>query len=776
VRVSIGDVISRTLLPSAPHFDSYDLAFTKSGAAPVEQVDLENLTAEVELAPGEWTLVLSAYLGSGESKTKAAEGTKTVSVVSGTLIEVTVEIAFEALEGTGTLSWVIGNTSGIEPVSAIIILDPEAEGENITIDLLSDPGYTGTRLNLAAGAYTLTVRLEGSERQASRTEAVHIVKDQVTEVSWDFAESNFSVIPPNVTEVTIGGENAVSLNQGATHQFSATVQGDHLTNTSVTWALSGAEKAGTTINAGTGGLTIAEDESVDNELTVTATAAADPTKSASVTVTVINANTPSVTIAVDPPAVEVVKGGNRLFEAVVTTGGGASDGVAWSLAGKTSDFTTLVPQDNPKTALLTVGEDESAETLTVTATSTAEGFTDRTSSATVTVTVTEVVVPPGTARISLAVKDEGKSLAISGVPTGGITIAKSASGSVEASATLTVSAGEYECSWYVDGAQAATGNSITLNAASYTVGGHSVTLMAKKGGVLWSGEPIPFTVVDEVVAVTGVTVSGEGEVTLTETGMPAATITLNASVTPANAIQGVTWSVSTSSSAQTDASAYATISNGGVLTAIGAGTVYVYATTVGVNASSQTITSSPHTVVIKPYAAASAALWEWTAGDGWSSGTEINGKYVVGNSGTITVEGGTGYLSMGAARWSVGTNSTEGTTSSLFHGGGQFDFSSQKARVTVEYVDATVAEKKFMIYLNNNTTGGANSVHGSSSSSGCVLYSENVSNASGTITATIDPSKITSGKDALATSFLYFRCEGDIKVFKITHIKIEYID
>jgi uncharacterized repeat protein (TIGR02543 family) len=47
--------------------------------------------------------------------------------------------------------------------------------------------------------------------------------------------------------------------------------------------------------------------------------------------------------------------------------------------------------------------------------------------------------------------------------------------------------------WFVDGDLAGTGNSVTIDAADYTAGGHSLTLLITKGGVSWSKE-IAFTV------------------------------------------------------------------------------------------------------------------------------------------------------------------------------------------------------------------------------------------------------------------------------------------
>ena len=71
-----------------------------------------------------------------------------------------------------------------------------------------------------------------------------------------------------------------------------------------------------------------------------------------------------ISVTVDPDAATVLTGESQLFEAIVDTAYGAPDTVAWSVSGNTSAMTIIVD------GLLTVAGDETAATLTVTATST----------------------------------------------------------------------------------------------------------------------------------------------------------------------------------------------------------------------------------------------------------------------------------------------------------------------------------------------------------------------------------------------------------------------
>ena len=83
-------------------------------------------------------------------------------------------------------------------------------------------------------------------------------------------------------------------------------------------------------------------------------------------------------VAVTPTAATVAKGKSQAFKAAVTIEGVASMKVAWNVAGATSQSTSI-----SQTGILTVGADETAATLTVTAISAQDST--KTANATVTV-------------------------------------------------------------------------------------------------------------------------------------------------------------------------------------------------------------------------------------------------------------------------------------------------------------------------------------------------------------------------------------------------------
>ena len=90
-------------------------------------------------------------------------------------------------------------------------------------------------------------------------------------------------VGPIVTSVTVSPATA-SVEKGATKQFAAMVNGENITDHSVTWSVDGAVSEATEIDE-TGLLPVAEDETAE-QLTVVATSVQDPNVSGSAAVTV----------------------------------------------------------------------------------------------------------------------------------------------------------------------------------------------------------------------------------------------------------------------------------------------------------------------------------------------------------------------------------------------------------------------------------------------------------------------------------------------------------
>ncbi|MCL2637897.1 MAG: InlB B-repeat-containing protein [Oscillospiraceae bacterium] len=173
--------------------------------------------------------------------------------------------------------------------------------------------------------------------------------------------ANYERLAATVSSLSVSPGTA-EVQKGTAFQLSAAVAGANDPTQTVTWAVSGGI-AGTTIN-NSGLLTVAADETAET-LTVTATSALSANIS----------NTAVITITDEPSAVEVTavtvtpgtiyfnKGDTHTFS-VAVAGTNSPQGVKWEVSGGVAGTTIN------NSGLLTIAANETASTLTVTATST----------------------------------------------------------------------------------------------------------------------------------------------------------------------------------------------------------------------------------------------------------------------------------------------------------------------------------------------------------------------------------------------------------------------
>ena len=168
--------------------------------------------------------------------------------------------------------------------------------------------------------------------------------------------------------------------KGTSSNFTASVNyyGDGYD--AISWSVINSESAGTTIN-GEGLLSVSNDETATS-LTIRATSTKDETVYGKKEITLLDEPLTIDSVTVTPPDKTVVYGGKFQFRVSVT--GTANRNVIWSVAGANSLATVI--DENGK---LTVGDDETATSLTVTATSVADP--SKSSSVTVTTRETEYI-------------------------------------------------------------------------------------------------------------------------------------------------------------------------------------------------------------------------------------------------------------------------------------------------------------------------------------------------------------------------------------------------
>lgn len=178
-----------------------------------------------------------------------------------------------------------------EPTAYLNLVATNAKGEKLTgvtygvYNSNNEKVYTvttGEPAEVVLGTYTI---------KCEKVPEGYLINDTVVKRLVVTEGQNYDVnvtlqsgsVEPIVTSVTVSPATA-SVEKGATKQFAAMVNGENITDHSVTWSVDGAVSEATKIDE-TGLLTVAEDETAE-QLTVVATSVQDPKVSGSAAVTV----------------------------------------------------------------------------------------------------------------------------------------------------------------------------------------------------------------------------------------------------------------------------------------------------------------------------------------------------------------------------------------------------------------------------------------------------------------------------------------------------------
>ena len=178
-----------------------------------------------------------------------------------------------------------------EPTAYLNLVATNAKGEKLTgvtygvYNSNNEKVYTvttGKPAEVVLGTYTIKCEKvpEGYLINDTVVKRLVVTEGQTYDVNVTLQSGS---VEPIVTSVTVSPATA-SVEKGATKQFAAMVNGENITDHSVTWSVDGAVSEATEINE-TGLLTVAEDETAE-QLTVVATSVQDPKVSGSAAVTV----------------------------------------------------------------------------------------------------------------------------------------------------------------------------------------------------------------------------------------------------------------------------------------------------------------------------------------------------------------------------------------------------------------------------------------------------------------------------------------------------------
>lgn len=178
-----------------------------------------------------------------------------------------------------------------EPTAFLNLVATNAKGEKLTgvtygvYNSNNEKVYTvttGEPAEVVLGTYTIKCEKvpEGYLINDTVVKRLVVTEGQTYDVNVTLQSGS---VEPIVTSVTVSPATA-SVEKGATKQFAAMVNGENITDHSVTWSVGGAVSEATEIDE-TGLLTVAEDETAE-QLTVVATSDQDPKVSGSAAVTV----------------------------------------------------------------------------------------------------------------------------------------------------------------------------------------------------------------------------------------------------------------------------------------------------------------------------------------------------------------------------------------------------------------------------------------------------------------------------------------------------------
>jgi hypothetical protein len=225
---------------------------------------------------------------------------------------------------------------------------------------LSGNSSTGTAIS-AAGLLTVAADETATTLTVTATSTADPTKHSTATVTV-----TTEAVAPTVTSVSVTLAKS-SMQKGETQQLSATVEVTGGAAQTVAWSLSGNSSASTTISAD-GLLTVAADEA-STTLTIRATSTVDETKFGVANVSVTDQPVSEVrSVTVSPTPAIVAKGTTQKFTAVVDATGSDMEAVTWSVSGNNSTGTAIASTAIASTSVLTVAADETATTLTVTAT------------------------------------------------------------------------------------------------------------------------------------------------------------------------------------------------------------------------------------------------------------------------------------------------------------------------------------------------------------------------------------------------------------------------
>jgi hypothetical protein len=241
VEVRIGTPEGRTLYPVLDEFTKYALSF--DGPAAHENEVITGGSADIELTLGQWTIIATAYTGTGAEEKAAARGSATVTVSETESVPANITLGpITGGEEKGTFSYTITLPEGASAATLTLTnteTDPVVPGQPITLQA----GETKGSLECDPGYYLMQVRFtHATGESAGLTEVVHIYPSLTTSAEFDLSRPFVAVTSIDFAQTEIIAGNDFSL--------AATVRPSYATNKTIVWSVTGAGETGATIDMG----------------------------------------------------------------------------------------------------------------------------------------------------------------------------------------------------------------------------------------------------------------------------------------------------------------------------------------------------------------------------------------------------------------------------------------------------------------------------------------------------------------------------------------------
>lgn len=211
LELSIGNGIPRSTTLT-PDFDMtpafYDISGVGPNQATFSSADADGTPSKwTSLAVGEWFVTVSAYNDQGQ---QIGSGTERVTIEAGVTKEM--QVIVTPLRGTGSLHLdFIYDANEIDSPVVSAICTPLAGGDSIPLDFIIDTIRGNAHVEedgLQAGYYSLVMKFfNGDSFFTSQVHTVRIIKDQITEESFEFGRTFYSVSGQVLDEEGVGLSN-----------------------------------------------------------------------------------------------------------------------------------------------------------------------------------------------------------------------------------------------------------------------------------------------------------------------------------------------------------------------------------------------------------------------------------------------------------------------------------------------------------------------------------------------------------------------------------------